>query len=159
MAFDDNSIGLALTSEDPFPFEVPRRLTSREVLAQTYPKQRYDLECPDCGALLILKDSKFGIFYGCVNWRETQCKGSLSCNRSAKPLGSPANAETRKLRHQAYEAMHTFWDMSKCEYGEIHTLLGVPQDYLRIGFLDKAKCLRIIEAVRHATPKSRYDRF
>lgn len=150
----DNSIG----PEGPFPYEVPR-LASREILAQTYPYQRYDLKCPDCGALLILKDSKFGIFYGCVNWRETQCKGSISCNRSAIPLGFPVDAETRKLRHQAYEAIHTFWGTTNCEYGEIHARLGVPQDYLRVGFLDKAKCLAVIEAVSNATPKSRYARF
>lgn len=59
------------------------------------------LECPDCGADMVLRESEHGYFYGCTNWSKTGCKGSHSADENGMPFGIPADAHTRKLRKAA----------------------------------------------------------
>jgi ssDNA-binding Zn-finger/Zn-ribbon topoisomerase 1 len=62
--------------------------------------------CPEsgCGADLILRDSKYGKFYGCI--RFPLCCGTHSAHqKTGQPMGYPAPLFTRKLRHQGHTLM------------------------------------------------------
>tara|TARA_Y100000310_G_C20513486_1_gene730021 strand:+ start:449 stop:805 length:357 start_codon:yes stop_codon:yes gene_type:complete len=61
------------------------------------------LKCPECDADMILRNSKYGKFYGCL--RFPLCKATHGAHPNGKPLGVPANAELKKLRMKAHEAL------------------------------------------------------
>lgn len=162
---EDADIGL----DDPVEVALSRtpRLRSEEELAVAFPNWRRDLQCPDCGNLLVLKDGKYGIFYGCVKWSETGCKGSHNCHKgTAEPLGVPADAETRLARKRAHDVFDTLWRdkglgrMSRKQaYEWLETKLGVFEGEYHIAQLDKAGCEKLIEAVnRFQNPPNRLDR-
>ena len=67
-------------------FLPPERPWSKEDLDRLFPRQRRNLRCQRCTGMLVLRDGKNGIFYGCENWRNTQCKGSLNCNQQTAEL-------------------------------------------------------------------------
>lgn len=140
--------------------------TAEELTAQ-FPKQLRSLQCPDCGARLVLKDGKYGIFYGCEKYQETGCKGSHNCNKTtAQPLGIPADTETRKARRNAHEVFDLLWKSQGLNK------LTRPQAYLwmqqnlklseadaHIAMLDKAGCERLVRVVdRFLHPPTRFDR-
>lgn len=68
------------------------------------------LPCPECGAPLLLKDSRHGTFYGCSRWKWTGCPGSHSAHQATgKPMGTPAKAEVKTARHRAHTAFDDLW--------------------------------------------------
>lgn len=56
---------------------------------QKVPAARVDLVCPECGALMRLRKSRFGLFYGCT--RYPYCKASHGAHPDGAPLGVPVN--------------------------------------------------------------------
>lgn len=167
----DDSIGLEDAPrvprvEDLFNKSGPKIRTAEE-LARDFPNQRRDLTCPDCGDRLVLKDGKYGIFYGCVKWDETQCKGAHNCHKgTAEPLGIPGNQEVRHLRKQAHEAFDRLWkdqnlrSMTRDQaYRWMQTNLRLSEKDAHIASLDKAGCEKLIRAVdRFYNPPTRFDR-
>lgn len=90
----------------------------------TAPKQAYDLVCPECGAALVLKRGKFGLFYGCSTWDVTRCDGMHSAHQSSgAPQGVPGDNATRKARRQAHATFDTLWqiDDGMCTCGHLIT--------------------------------------
>jgi ssDNA-binding Zn-finger/Zn-ribbon topoisomerase 1 len=64
-----------------------------------YQSQARDLKCPDCGAEMRLTASQYGLFYGCVEYHLTGCRGSVTADgRTGQPYGAPVPAPHRKLR-------------------------------------------------------------
>ncbi len=61
---------------------------------------RTDIKCPDCGSQLKLNLGRYGRFYGCETHAETGCRGGVSAHEDGTPMGTPAKAEERALRHQ-----------------------------------------------------------
>jgi ssDNA-binding Zn-finger/Zn-ribbon topoisomerase 1 len=55
-------------------------------------------DCPDCGAVMVLTKSRYGKFYGCVEFTTTGCKGKVSAHEDGTLSATPANQETRALR-------------------------------------------------------------
>lgn len=72
-----------------------------------FPGVRYDLVCADCGSPMVLREGKFGLFYGCVKF--PACKGSLTAKKDGSPLGTPADKNTRKSRVQAHYVFDQIW--------------------------------------------------
>lgn len=68
--------------------------------------------CPECGADMVLRNSAAysRLFYGCVNYPE--CKATHGAHPDGRPLGVPANKETKQARIKAHEAMAEW--MSEC---------------------------------------------
>lgn len=52
--------------------------------------------CPDCGSDMSLIAGRFGGFYGCS--RYPACRGSHAANSLGEPAGTPADANTRRMR-------------------------------------------------------------
>lgn len=165
IGFEEDPVEQAL-NRTPTPAS-PGQLRTAEELAAAFPHWRRDLKCPDCGDKLVLKDGKYGIFYGCVKWNETGCKGAHNCHKgTAEPLGIPADSETRAARKVAHEVFDSLWKdkglgrMSrKAAYEWMQKNLGLYEDDAHIAKLDKDGCEKLIKAVeRFVNPPNRLDR-
>lgn len=132
------------------------------------PGERFDLKCPECNGDLRLRRSKHGVFYGCENWT-SGCKGSHGAHPDGRPLGSPANAATKKARMQAHRLFDRLWQ----PYGKTPAKMSRAQAYTwlckamqlsnyeaHIGRFDIAQCQQLIEAVKQRFPwtKTAWDR-
>lgn len=118
-----------------------------------------ELPCPECGAPLVLKDSKFGKFYGCSRWRFTGCKGSHSAHRdTGKPMGVPAKQEVKRARHEAHRVFDEIWTTGRMSrkraYQWMQKVLQLTKRDAHIANFSMEQCARLIEEV-HRLSKSR----
>jgi ssDNA-binding Zn-finger/Zn-ribbon topoisomerase 1 len=108
--------------------------------------------CADCGAQMVLRKSpKYkSPFWGCSNYPE--CRGAHGAHPDGRPLGKPANKETKQARIRAHDVFDTLW---KCggigmnrrqAYKLLAEKLGVSE--VHIGEADLTACERIIEAAK-----------
>lgn len=109
-----------------------------------------------CGAQMKLRFSgkfKHGWFYGCTKWPE--CNGTHGCHADGKPLGIPADIETKQFRKAAHEAFDKMWQngyMSRggC-YSWMRNVMGLSEDQAHIGMMDKTQCQELIGRVNKIT--------
>ena len=106
------------------------------------------IECPDCGDRLILKNSKYGKFYGCVNY--PSCKGKHSAHQnSGKPMGTPADAETREWRKKAHKAFDKIWNLygysRKEAYGLLQSIMKMTAREAHISRFTKEDCQKLLK--------------
>jgi ssDNA-binding Zn-finger/Zn-ribbon topoisomerase 1 len=66
-----------------------------------------DLSCGECGAPMVLRNSRFGLFYGCSIY--PKCKGTHGAHPDGRPLGKPANKATKGARMKAHAAFDQLW--------------------------------------------------
>ena len=110
------------------------------------------LVCPDCGEKMILKDSRFGWFYGCVTF--PKCRATHGADPLGEPLGEPADAETKQWRIKAHDAFDQLWKapdstMSRSEsYKWMIETLALTQDEAHIAMFGITRCKQLIEAIR-----------
>jgi hypothetical protein len=112
------------------------------------------LVCPDCGSDMQLRDSRFGPFYGCVKF--PKCKATHGAHEDGRPLGIPANAETKLWRIKAHAAFDVLWKgddefpalMRRREaYKWMQDAMGMKPDDAHIGRFDIDDCKKLIAAV------------
>ena len=73
------------------------------------------VECADCGAPMKLRETdkyKYGNgkprkFYGCSRFPD--CKGTHGAHPDGKPLGIPADVETKVARNNLHKVMEAIW--------------------------------------------------
>jgi ssDNA-binding Zn-finger/Zn-ribbon topoisomerase 1 len=117
-------------------------------------KRRLEGACPepDCGGDMVLRDSKFGKFYGCVRW--PACDATHGAHPDGTPLGVPANKETKQARMAAHAAFDQLWHRAtragrksarSKAYAWLREQLGLTKDQCHIGRFDKAMCQKVIE--------------
>jgi hypothetical protein len=98
--------------------------------------------CPECGSAMLLRQSKFGLFYGCIEY--PKCKAAHGAHADGKPLGTPANPETKKARIRAHDAFDELWKgrhMSRSEaYTWMQRTMGLPEDEAHIGKFTIDQC-------------------
>jgi ssDNA-binding Zn-finger/Zn-ribbon topoisomerase 1 len=109
-----------------------------------------DHPCPDCGANMTLRRSRFGPFYGCVGY--PKCKGTHGAHKaSGEPLGIPANAATKRARIGAHDVFDVLWKgegapmKRRNAYRWLADEMGLEK--VHIGELDESGCARVIAAV------------
>ena len=56
---------------------------------------------------MLLKNSKFGMFYSCESW--PRCKATHGAHPDGQPLGVPASTPTKRWRMEAHKAFDDFW--------------------------------------------------
>jgi len=88
-------------------------------------------------------------FYGCS--RFPACSGSHGCHQdSGKPLGKPADRETKEWRIKAHDAFDTLWQVGPMNRREAYkwlaTEIGVTE--IHMGESDIETCKKVIELVR-----------
>jgi hypothetical protein len=108
--------------------------------------------CPECGAPMILKDSKYGKFWGCSTWRITGCKGSTSAHQATgEPMGTPAKQEVKAARTRAHRAFDELWTSGrmtrKKAYQWVQKVMGLSKRDAHIAKFDLAQCERLIDEV------------
>ena len=117
----------------------------------------YDLICPECGATMKLKPSRFGLFYGCSTWSDTGCKGSHGARSDGKPHGKPANEATKKARRAAHHVFDHRWKggpMSRSDaYRWMQRAMEMTADQAHIGRFSREQCKRLIITFRDAHPE------
>jgi len=110
------------------------------------------LMCPECGAPMELRPSRFGQFWGCTRYRATGCKGSHGAHPDGSPLGIPANAATKAARVRAHAAFDLLWkekhvDSRKAAYRWMQERLELSPEQAHIGSFSIEQCEALIVAV------------
>lgn len=116
------------------------------------------LRCPECGAPMVLREtSKYRYprtgeprkFWSCS--RFPACRGIHGAHPNGKPLGVPANAETKRARIRAHRVFDTLWrggPMSRDQaYRWMQDALGMTKRQAHIGKFTIDECERLITAV------------
>lgn len=107
-------------------------------------------QCADCNSPMVLRKSiKYkSPFWGCSKYPD--CKGTHGAHPDGRPLGVPANAETKQWRIKAHDIFDTLWKCSqismtrKKAYALLAKELGVEE--VHIGESDIEACKKIIKA-------------
>jgi len=76
-------------------------------MSGSYPGERTDLSCGECGAPMRLRTSVYGPFYGCSQYPD--CNGVHGGHPDGSPLGTPADAKTRSAHSLAHAAFDRLW--------------------------------------------------
>jgi len=108
--------------------------------------------CPKCGLELVLKQSRYGTFYGCLGF--PGCDITQNADQvTGDPIGKPTDQLTRDLRIAAHDAFDPIWrdrkEMKRNEaYKWLSYKLGIARGECHIGLFDKEMCERVIEVCR-----------
>ena len=106
------------------------------------------LDCPECDGKMSLRNSKHGPFYGCSNY--PQCKAAHGAHPDGKPLGVPANKETKQWRIKAHDAFDKLWNFPGgrkhrgAAYGFLRRKMGLTHEECHIGKFDQQQCEQVI---------------
>jgi ssDNA-binding Zn-finger/Zn-ribbon topoisomerase 1 len=107
------------------------------------------LECPECDGKLVLRLSKYGLFYGCTNY--PSCKAAHGAHPDGKPLGKPANKETKAWRIKAHQAFDKLFEgenplMTRLEaYEYLQLIMNLSQEDAHISKFDSEQCKELID--------------
>ena len=116
----------------------------------------HDLTCPECGASMRLKPSRFGLFYGCSTWSDTRCPGGHGARLDGTPHGIPANQETKKARQAAHYVFDHLWKeghMSRSSaYRWMQKVMGMSPEEAHIGRFNREQCRTLVLAFKDEFP-------
>lgn len=73
----------------------------------------YDLMCPECGANMVIRSSKYGYFYGCQEFYLSGCPGRISATKDGTPSELPSDQHTKHARVMAQESFERLWKSGK----------------------------------------------
>ncbi len=104
-------------------------------------------DCPYCTEPSVLIDSaevyggrSFGPIYLC-----RPCRAWVGCHPdTTTPLGRHANADLRKAKIAAHNALDPLWKR-KAAYAWLAEQLGIDRDDCHVGMFDVAQCERVVE--------------
>jgi ssDNA-binding Zn-finger/Zn-ribbon topoisomerase 1 len=89
-----------------------------------------------------LRDSKFGLFYGCVRFPE--CKATHGAHRDGRPLGIPATKATKQARIAAHDAFDRIWKEHhmprRAAYVWMQRAMGLSAEEAHIGRFNLEQC-------------------
>ncbi len=109
------------------------------------------LKCPECGADMALRNSRYGLFYGCTTY--PKCKSAHGAHPNGKPLGVPADKETKRARMRAHNSFDRLWKdegamMSRAgAYRFLQREMGLTPKQCHIGNMSKQVCDIVCECV------------
>lgn len=104
-----------------------------------------DHPCPECGEPMVLRNSKFGLFYGCSAF--PQCRATHGAYPDGRPLGTPADKETKKARIRAHDCFDQLWKKGHMSRGDAYAwmreAMELTAEEAHIGRFDVDKCDRL----------------
>lgn len=136
--------------------DVPGNLKLRDKKLSGHKPVPHSVSCPECGSRMTLRNSRFGLFYGCSNYPE--CDATHGAHPDGRPLGTPADEDTKQARIAAHAAFDTIWQNStvkgarKRAYRWLAEQLGLSADDCHIGMFDQATCERVVEVCLEQRP-------
>ena len=105
--------------------------------------------CPICFSNMVLKNSKYGLFWGCSQW--PKCKGTHGAHPNGKPLGIPADDETKKARIEAHARFDTWWEKEgltrKEAYRNLQRIMNLTAEEAHIGRFTKEQCQQLLISI------------
>ena len=112
--------------------------------------------CAECGGKMELKNSVYGLFYGCQSW--PACNGTHGAHKeSGDPLGRPANKKTKEARIHVHTEFDRLWRghgtfsprmKRKDAYRWMQSAMGLSEAEAHIGNFDIEQCAKLTELVR-----------
>ena len=106
---------------------------------------------------MVLRNSqKFGLFYGCARYPD--CNATHGAYSDGKPLGIPANKETKNARIKAHSAFDELWKDKRNKgalnarsdaYKWLAEKLGITPEECHIGRFNIEMCKRVMEICEH----------
>jgi len=130
-----------------------------EKIGLGFPNERFDLKCPECGAMMKLRNSKHGLFYGCEKY--PACKASHGAYNDGRPKGTPGDKETRKARIHAHRIFDRLWKpkgeekarMTRSQaYAWMRKGLKLKEDEAHIGKFTVDQCEKLVALVKKKFP-------
>jgi ssDNA-binding Zn-finger/Zn-ribbon topoisomerase 1 len=129
----------------------------------TRPAAVDNLVCPECGSHMVLRESKKyrKPFYGCERYPE--CRAAHGAHTDGRPLGIPANADTKRARMRAHRVFDALWQakpgeepiMSRVEaYRWMGTILRLPSTEAHIGRFTREQCEKLVQKVLRKYPEA-----
>jgi len=110
---------------------------------------KLDHPCPECGETMVLRESKFGLFYGCSAF--PKCKAAHGAHKDGKPLGIPADKMTKKARMDAHEVFDQLWKGKHMARGEAYQwmqeAMEMTEEEAHIGRFDADQCEELVHKV------------
>jgi len=107
--------------------------------------------CAECGSKMVLRDSKYGKFYGCGNYPRCQAT-HCAHQKTGEPMGVPTTKEGKKWRIDAHNAFDTLWKSGKMKRNDAYKWLadamGITRKECHIGLFDIEQCKRCIDVVK-----------
>ncbi len=125
---------------------------SRQYAHRDTPKPtEHDVTCPECGEKMMLRNSRFGWFYGCSMF--PKCRAAHGAHPNGEPLGIPADSKTKAWRVKAHNEFDKLWngpdaEMSRSEaYRWMIETLALAKDDAHIGKFSTEQCQQLIAAL------------
>ena len=107
------------------------------------------LDCPECGAKMLLKPSRFGLFWGCENY--PSCKTTHGAHPDGTPLGIPADKKTRDARMAAHAAFDELWRSGlmtrSAAYRWLRQSMRLSAKEAHIARFSQSQCKRVVQLV------------
>ena len=102
-----------------------------------------DHPCPECGSSMVLRTSKYGLFYGCVEY--PKCTSAHGAHKkTGKPLGKPADKKTKLARIRAHASFDQLWKSKHMERDDAYTwmqeAMEMSEDEAHIGKFNEDQC-------------------
>lgn len=138
------------TDKNPLPMKELLRISSE-----------HNLVCPKCGSNMILRNSRFGLFWGCSQFSMTGCDATHGAHPDGRPLGIPADARTSKARIEAHAVFDQLWKDGPLTrsgaYRWLQTAMGLSDEEAHIGRFTYEQCEQLKEKVEQALKQLRPD--
>ena len=103
----------------------------------------WELTCADCGAKMKLKSGKpidRPLMYKCPD-----CRAIHAAFRDGRPVGTPANKETRHLRYKLHKLMDPLWEKGLISRRHLYERMGehleLDEEACHVGRFDADQCL------------------
>lgn len=114
------------------------------------------LVCPDCGKTMVRRVGPYGDFYGCSGY--PNCKATHCVHQATgKPLGIPANKDTRQARMAAHTSLDVFWKEHGYHRRTVYRWLAekmcIKENECHIGLFSLDQCVLVIELCQEMEKK------
>jgi zinc-finger-containing domain len=126
----------------------------RTVYLLDFERTEYDLDCPDCGAMMTLVPHDQKVIYRCVRYKTAGCRGSHGAHPDGKPLGIPAPWPVREFRRRTHNVFDLLWRppvgrlSRSAAYQWLQETMNMTPDQAHISRFDVAQCERVLACLR-----------
>lgn len=107
------------------------------------------VKCPECSADMILRNSKYGKFYGCSTF--PVCQATHGAHPNGKPLGVPGNTELKLLRMKAHaqlESLFGKWEtLTRKAKNKMYVWLKENTESGHVGMMGKEEVTKLLETI------------